>query len=78
MNWLVNWQEVDVKQMEDDEKREEINWFEYGDHETSRHPPLDRTDYLAIFIASLQTIFLPFIIFAVVLVSIGMLFAIMP
>ncbi len=64
--------------MEEEEQREEIDWSEYGEHEESRHPPLDGTDYVAFFIASLETIFLPLVLLAVVLVVIGLAFVLLP
>ncbi|MFW9920258.1 MAG: hypothetical protein ACFFED_11705 [Candidatus Thorarchaeota archaeon] len=36
---------------------------------------LDATDYVALFIAALQTIFLPLVILAVVLVAMGLIFS---
>jgi hypothetical protein len=64
--------------MTEEENREDFDWSQYGDSESSTHTPLDRTDYVALFIASLQSIFLPLVILAAVLVSIGFLFALMP
>jgi hypothetical protein len=49
----------------------DYDWREYGDHE-SRVEHLEGKDYLALFIASLQTIFLPLVILAVVLLAIGL------
>jgi len=69
--------------MEDEEPslepREEFDWSHYGAHESeSRHPPLDGTDYVALFIASLQSIFLPLVLLAVVLTAIGFIFIVLP
>jgi hypothetical protein len=64
--------------MEDEETREEVDWSEYGDHQHSTHAPLDAKDYVAIFIAALQSIFLPLVILAVVLLSMGIIFAFIP
>lgn len=64
--------------MEDEDYREDIDWSGFGDHETSRHPPLDKTDYAALFIASLESIFLPVIVFALLLVSVAAILAILP
>ena len=64
--------------MTEEEKREEFDWAQYGDHESGTHMPLDRTDYVALFIAAIQSVFLPLVILAIVLVSIGFLFALMP
>ncbi|MFX0054559.1 MAG: hypothetical protein ACFFAX_06655 [Promethearchaeota archaeon] len=64
--------------MTEEEKQESVDWSQYGDHESGTHMPLDKTDYVALFIASIQSIFLPLVILAIVLVSIGFLFALMP
>jgi hypothetical protein len=69
--------------MEDEEPslepREEFDWSHYGEHESeSRHPPLDGTDYVALFIASLESIFLPLVLLAVVLAAIGFIFVLLP
>jgi hypothetical protein len=50
---------------------EEIDWAEYGrrQQEDQEPRPLDRTDYIALFIASLQTIFLPIVILIVLLIA---------
>jgi hypothetical protein len=69
---------VEENQMDNEDQKEEIDWSMYGDHESSRHAALDRTDYVALFIASLQSIFLPLIILAIVLISIGFLFSLLP
>ena len=61
----------------DDETREETteieeyDWRDYGDHDQSYSQSLEGKDILAIFIASLQTIFLPLIILMVAMVVIG-------
>ena len=53
---------------EDDETRdetsevEEYDWRDYGDHDQASSPDLEATDVVAIFIAALQTIFLPLVI----------------
>ncbi|MFQ5833347.1 MAG: hypothetical protein ACE5H4_11630 [Candidatus Thorarchaeota archaeon] len=60
------------------EPREEADWSQYGDHEVSKHPPLDGTDYVALFIASLQSIFLPLVLLAIVLAAIGFMFMLLP
>ena len=63
--------------MTEDERDESFDWSQYGDHEAT-HTPLDGKDYIALFIASLQSIFLPLIILAVVLASIGFIFLLLP
>jgi hypothetical protein len=53
---------------------EEIDWREHIHQDDSVSPtqPLDATDYVAIFIASLQTIFLPLILLMVIMVVIAL------
>ena len=53
----------------------DYDWRQYGEHETEVHH-LEATDYAALFIASLQTIFLPLIILMVALFAIGLFFGI--
>lgn len=48
---------------------EEINWLEYAQGEEAALRPLDGKDYVALFVASLQTIFLPLIILIFVLIA---------
>ena len=57
----------------------EVDWKDYVFQDDDTHPlrPLDATDYLALFIASLQTIFLPLIILIIVLLAFGFIFAIL-
>jgi len=50
---------------------EEIDWWKYGEPKEDEEIKLEKMDYLALFIASLQTIFLPFILLAIVLLAIG-------
>ncbi|MFW9808675.1 MAG: hypothetical protein ACFFE6_04750 [Candidatus Thorarchaeota archaeon] len=52
---------------------EEYDWRSYGEHEETT-VSLQGKDYLAIFLASLQTIFLPLIILIIVLFSFGLIF----
>ena len=62
---------------EDDETQEEspetqeYDWRDYGDHDQSTSPDIDAKDVVAIFIAALQTIFLPLVILGVVMLIIG-------
>ncbi|MGV9103769.1 MAG: hypothetical protein ACOC38_04210 [Promethearchaeia archaeon] len=67
----------------DDEKQEserEIDWDDYVRREEhrKRNISLEGKDYVALFIAALQTIFLPLIIalFVTVVVAIGLVFLI--
>lgn len=48
---------------------EEVDWLEYAQGEQQAIRPLDAKDYVALFIASLQTIFLPLIILVIVLMA---------
>ncbi|MHA1948430.1 MAG: hypothetical protein ACXAAO_07005 [Candidatus Thorarchaeota archaeon] len=56
------------------EEEKDIDWLDYASQEEGTAlRPLDRKDYLALFIASLQTIFLPLMILIIVLVAINFL-----
>jgi hypothetical protein len=57
------------------ERKEDPDWDEYRVYleETQERTKLDGKDYIALFIASLETIFLPFIIMILVFVAIGVL-----
>lgn len=59
----------DDEPQEEIEPAEEYDWRNYGDQSASTD--LDGTDIVAIFIASLQTIFLPIVILAVAMLAIG-------
>jgi hypothetical protein len=50
-------------------EEEEIDWLEYAQAEEQAVRPLDSKDYVALFIASLQTIFLPLIVLIIVLLA---------
>ena len=61
----------------DDEKKaeqdsEEYDWRDYGEHE-EESVSLQGKDYLAIFIAALQTIFLPLVVLMIVLFGFGLI-----
>ncbi|MGY5857944.1 MAG: hypothetical protein RTU63_01145 [Candidatus Thorarchaeota archaeon] len=56
---------------EETTETEEYDWRDYGDHDQSTSQDLDAKDVVAIFIAALQTIFLPLVILAVAMVIIG-------
>lgn len=64
--------------MENDESKEEIDWSQYGEHDSTTTIPLDGKDYIALFIASLETIFLPLVILSGVFVAIVIILAILP
>jgi len=58
------------------EPRREVDWDEYvylQEQERSQ-ASLDATDFVALFVASLTTIFLPIVILMVILVVIALLF----
>jgi hypothetical protein len=50
-------------------EEEEIDWLDYAQAEEQAVRPLDGKDYVALFIASLQTIFLPLIVLIIVLLA---------
>lgn len=52
-------------------ENEEYDWRNYGDYDQTSSPDLDGKDIVAIFIAALQTIFLPLVILAASLLIIG-------
>ena len=60
---------------DDNEKQEEeIDWMEYASQQEEQAlRPLDGKDYVAIFIASIQTIFLPLVILVIVLFAFNFL-----
>lgn len=62
----------DVDSREHEEKSNDFDWSVYGDHEQAT-TSLEGKDIIAIFIASLQTIFLPLVILAAVLIIMGLL-----
>lgn len=64
--------------MENDESKDEIDWSQYGELESTIATPLDGKDYIALFIAALETIFLPLVILAGVFVTIVIVLALLP
>ena len=64
--------------MENDESKDDIDWSQYGEHEPTIATPLDAKDYVALFIASLETIFLPLVILAGLFVAIVIILAFLP
>ncbi len=58
----------------DDES--EFDWSVYGDHE-QQSIPLEGKDIIAIFIAALQTIFLPLVLLGVTMLIIGIIIGIL-
>ena len=65
---------TDFEDNEDELLRPEddkIDWKEYAQQEDQALRPLDGKDYIALFVASLQTIFLPLIILVIVLFAVN-------
>jgi hypothetical protein len=60
--------------MENDE--EDVDWSEYEDDTRDNEVHLDTVDYVALFIAALQTIFLPLVILIIFLVGLVFVFTI--
>ncbi|RLI55726.1 MAG: hypothetical protein DRP09_08760 [Candidatus Thorarchaeota archaeon] len=63
---------VNPRYVEDDP---DYDWREYGLHE-SQVQSLEAKDYVALFIAALQTVFLPLLILTLAMVGIGFFWAI--
>ena len=59
---------------EEEVREDEIDWWKFGEPKTDEEIKLQKLDYLAIFIAALQTIFLPFVLLFIVLIAIGLFF----
>lgn len=53
-----------------------VDWKDYVFHEESEKEAvhLDATDYAALFVAALETVFLPLVILGVMLLVIGLIF----
>ena len=58
------------------EKEEQVDWDSilYQQDRKIEESALDKTDFLALFIASVETIFLPLIILAAILIGLSLLF----
>ncbi|MHA2397013.1 MAG: hypothetical protein ACXAC0_09940 [Candidatus Thorarchaeota archaeon] len=52
-------------------EEKEIDWLEYAQQEQQALRPLDGKDYIALFVASIQTIFLPLVILVIVLLAVN-------
>jgi len=64
---------------ETEQVEEDVDWDEYAYRKTQREKPpieLDATDYVALFLASLQTIFLPLVILSIVLLGFALILGI--
>jgi hypothetical protein len=53
------------------QEEEEIDWLQYSQTEEQAIRPLDAKDYVALFVASIQTIFLPLVILVIVLLAVN-------
>ena len=66
---------IDIEDNEDDQdqpEEEDIDWLQYAQREEQDAlRPLEGKDYIALFIASCQTIFLPLIILVIVLLAVN-------
>ena len=56
---------------EEPKERPDYDWREYGDHDQAFSQSLEGKDIIAIFIAALQTIFLPLVILGAAMLIIG-------
>ena len=58
------------------EPRREVDWDEYVylQEQERSHVSLDANDYVALFVASLTTIFLPIVILMIILVAVALAF----
>lgn len=66
----TDFEENDNRNEQSEEK--DIDWLDYASQrEEEAHRTLDRKDYIALFVASLQTIFLPLIILIIVLLAVN-------
>ncbi len=62
----------DDEDNQDQQEEEEIDWLQYAQREEQAAlRPLEGKDYIALFIASCQTIFLPLIILVIVLLAVN-------
>jgi len=66
---------IDFEDNEDNQEQpeeEDIDWLQYAQREEQAAlRPLEGKDYIALFIASCQTIFLPLIILVIVLLAVN-------
>ena len=61
----------DDESQEESAENQEYDWRDYGDHDQSYSQDLDAKDIVAIFIAAIQTIFLPLVILGAAMLIIG-------
>jgi hypothetical protein len=60
---------IDEDQYEEEEKK--VDWLKYAQEEEQALRPLDAKDYVALFVAAIQTVFVPLIILMIVMVVIN-------
>jgi hypothetical protein len=65
----TDFDDIDEGRYEEEEK--EVDWLKYAQEEEQALRPLDAKDYVALFIAAIQTIFVPLIILMIVMVVIN-------
>ena len=71
-NQSVEYMSTDFEDIDEElnaSNEEKIDWLQYAQGEQQALRPLDGKDYIALFVASLQTIFLPLIILIIVLLG---------
>lgn len=61
----------DNEEEQSEPEEEKIDWLQYAEGEEQALRPLDGKDYIALFIASIQTIFLPLIILVIVFIAVS-------
>ena len=61
----------DIDEGRYEEEETEVDWLKYAQEEEQALRPLDAKDYVALFIAAIQTIFVPLIILMIVMVVIN-------
>ena len=61
----------DIDEGQYEEKEKEVDWLQYAQEEEKALRPLDAKDYIALFIAAIQTVFVPLIILMVVMIVIN-------
>jgi hypothetical protein len=65
----TDFDDIDEGRYEEEEKK--VDWLKYAQEEEQALRPLDAKDYVALFIAAIQTIFVPLIILMIVMVVIN-------
>jgi hypothetical protein len=65
----TDFDDIDEGRYEEEEKK--VDWLKYAQEEEQALRPLDAKDYVALFIAAIQTVFVPLIILMIVMVVIN-------